>query len=230
MSVLFSINPSNDTINPLIQLIQDTASKSETMLLERGNSVCGQLDGLQKPSASILIQIITGLVAVLAVAVNYWYSNKSLKIADTSYDQLVKESKNNYEKHQQTLNTIKEQTDKLYSQSFQTEYRNHLSDCKATIELVINYLQRNFSNIVWNVQTNDYVFQLLQPTKKSATALYSMVVLDNNCTTELKNAIIICSQLGDKELNSRDDVEGLIKQLKACKSIFENQLNIVSDK
>ena len=86
-------------------------------------------------------------------------------------------------------------------------------------------MQDNFSNIIWKVDIKDYVFDLLQPVIKSATALKISLASIEKKDDNFVKAIKICSELGERELKDRIEVELLIKELNDCKLVFESYIN-----
>lgn len=170
---------------------------------------------------------IAVIIALIALCVNFCQSKKSSKQAERAYDKFVTTSEDQFNIQTNTLKTLKNQTEKIYSNNNKRDFIGYLSDCYTSIGLVGKYLKDNFSNIIWNVQTNDYVFGLLQPAIKAATAmeitLSSLEGFDNN--EKFVNSVKLCAKLGEKELTNREDVELLIHQLEECKKAFGQYIN-----
>lgn len=176
----------------------------------------------------LMIQLVAVLIAIITLCLSFKQTKDSSKQAKQSYDKFVETSKTQFEIQTATLTTIREQTDKIYDGNNKKEIIGYLSDCHTSIELVSKYLKDHFSNIVWNVKTEEYVFNLLQPIIKSATAMEISISSEKN-EEDFLNAVKMCANLGKKELRNRKDIEQLIEQLDNTKIVFVNKINQIKE-
>lgn len=229
--------PNQDTINTKNLIAHDTMSDtvigiiSDTIYLnDQQEELNNDLDSSQDTfrcdiDCGFIIQLITVFIAIIALYLSFRQSKDSSEQADRSYNTFITKSDNQFEAQKATLETIKSQTDKIYSDNNKRDFVGYLSDCSTSVELVSNYLKDNFSNIVWKVNIKDYVFDLLQPVIKSATAMKILIASIEKKDDDFLKAIKTCSELGKRELLDRKDVELLIKDLCDCKLVFENYIN-----
>ncbi|MBP5664502.1 MAG: hypothetical protein J6X16_09585 [Bacteroidales bacterium] len=225
-----------DPIGTIDQVVQDTTTSIDTIievspdtalfLYKHKETNAYAMPPQEKKKTHFDWGFIAVLIALIALCVNFIQSKKSSNQAEKTYDKFVTTSEKQFNIQTNTLETIKNQTEKIYSNNNKRDFIGYLSDCYTSIGLVGKYLKDNFSNIIWNVQTNDYVFGLLQPAIKAATAmeitLSSLEEFDNN--EEFVNSVKLCAKLGEKEFINREDVELMIHQLEECKIVFEKYI------
>lgn len=177
-------------------------------------------------NCNLLIQLVAVLIAIGALIWNIRQSNISNNHAKESYDAFITKSEEQFSIQKKTLETIQDQTDKIFQDNKTKNFIGYLSECYTTSKLVRKYLIEHFYDMVWNTtETKNFLFDLLQPMLKSATALKIAVTSETGFNDEFINAINTCVGLGDMELSQRIDVESLIEQLSNSIIIFEKQLN-----
>lgn len=231
--------PDQDTTNPKILTAHDTVSDtigvseiiSGTFYLNdqqeelNNDSNSSRVSSRCVLDCNLMIQLIAVMIAIIALLLSIRQSKQSSDQADKSYNAFITKSDKQFNAQKETLETIKKQTDKIYSDNNKRDFVGYLSECSTSVKLVSNYLQDNFSNIIWKVDIKDYVFDLLQPVIKSATALKISLASIEKKDDNFVKAIKICSELGERELKDRIEVELLIKELNDCKLVFESYIN-----
>lgn len=239
IQILSASTPNQDTIQPKNLTTHDTLPDTITVIeiIPDTNSLINQQERTDSDSnfwqdtfrcnvdCSFIIQIITVLIAIIALRLSFRQSKNSNIQAERSYNAFITKSDNQFNVQKATLETIKSQTEKIYSNNNKREFVGYLTDCSTSIELISNYLKDNFSNIVWKVNMKDYVFDLLQPVIKSSTAMKILIVTIEKTDDDFVKAIKICSEMGERKLKDRNDVELLIKDLNCCKLVFEKYIN-----
>ncbi len=198
-----------------------------------------------KTCSNSWLNLFLGIVAAVIALITLIVTQKQLKLsyqqaknsnqqsessnilAQKSYKSFMTESEKQYNLQQETLKTIVRQTDKIYATKKKSEIIDHFTNCYTLIETMYNYLKKHFGDALKDTKEfSDFVFESLRPVVKDASAIKMLMGEQNTISNEFSNALDICTNLMNLQINNQKDMDDLIEHLETCKKAFENQKHV----